>query len=68
MRNKKTQTIKPIFIAFGSLVIAWLILLTSFTVWAWNIHLWQTRVDNDAIYNLAVDNAKQQNVIDKLQK
>lgn len=68
MKNKKTQKSNTPFIIIGLLLVVWLVGLTAFTAWAWNMHIWQAGVDNDAIYQLTVENAKQQQIIEDLQK
>lgn len=64
-KNKQLQADQKI-ILFGSIIMVWLLLLTLFTVWAWDQHMWQAEVDSDAIYKLMVENTNQQNAIDKL--
>ena len=68
--NKKKEHSKSqsVQIIFASLILLWMVLLTAFTIWHWNQHLWQARVDNEAIYKLATDNANQQIKIDELSK
>jgi hypothetical protein len=66
--QKNLEKNQSVQIIFGSLVILWLVLLTLFTLWAWNQHIWQAKADNETIYQLLVDNAKQQEKIDELSK
>ena len=65
-KNKQLQDNGKLIIIFGSIIFAWLFLLTIFSIWAWNQHIWQAGVDNDAIYKLMVENANQQNALDNL--
>lgn len=65
--NKQVQGNQTAITIFVALMLVWLVALTTFSIWSWNIHLWQARVDNDAIYQLMVENAKQQQVLDNLQ-
>ena len=68
MKTKKSKMLQAIYMISASLILLWMVLLTAFSIWAWNQHIWQTRVDNESIYKLMVDNAEQQVKIDELSK
>jgi len=63
---KNLQKNQKIFILFGTVVLVWLVLLTVFAIWAWEIHIWQARVDSESIFRLMVENGEQQIEIDAL--
>lgn len=65
MKNKKTQN-ETMTGIISLLAIVWLVALTVFTLWAWSMHVLQSKVDNEAIYQLRVENAQQQQIIDNL--
>jgi hypothetical protein len=67
-KNQKTQNNQRnvIFSILGTLVVAWLIVLTIAIAWFWNQHMWQAKVHSDSIYQLMVENGKQQAIIDEL--
>ena len=67
MINKKLKKNKEIlYIITGTIVVLWLLLLTLFTAWAWEMHLGQAEVDGKTILDLRVENGKQQMEIDEL--
>ncbi|MES2631185.1 MAG: hypothetical protein V4611_04470 [Patescibacteria group bacterium] len=67
-KRNDLKDIHPLYVIFGSLILLWMVLLTAFTIWAWNQHIWQAQVDSEIIYKLLVDNANQQVTIDELGK
>lgn len=66
MKNKINQLRAPATLLFRFLIVGWLALLSWFSVWAWNQHMWQAKADSEAIYHLMVENGKQQFEIDEL--
>lgn len=66
--NKEYVKSQSVQIIFVSLILIWMVLLTAFTIWSWNQHIWQARVDNEAIFQLVTENANQQVKIDELSK
>jgi hypothetical protein len=67
-KNKEYVKSQSVQIIFASLILLWMVLLTAFTIWHWNQHIWQARVDNEAIFKLMTENATQQTKIDELGK
>lgn len=67
-KNQKTQNNQRnvIFSILGTLVVAWLIVLTLAIGWLWNQHMWQAEVHSESIYQVMVENGKQQAIIDEL--
>jgi len=66
--NKEYVKSQSVQIIFVSLILIWMVLLTAFTIWSWNQHIWQARVDNETIFQLVKENANQQVKIDELSK
>lgn len=64
----KKQKISPnkLTIIFGSIVTLWLVLLTVFAVFSWDMHILQAKSDADTLFRLSVENAEQQQTLDEL--
>lgn len=50
----------------GTVVVAWLVALTIGVCMMWKQHMWQAESHSNSIYELMVENGKQQADIDKL--
>lgn len=67
-QKKQVPVNRKLIIILTSFAFAWLLLLTAFSIWAWNQHIWQAEVDSEAIHNLMIENASQQAELDALNK
>ena len=69
MKNTtKTRDSRVITLTIGSIIFAWLTLLTVYAIDGRNQQLQQAKADSEAIYKLMVDNGIQQEQIDELRK
>lgn len=67
MRSKtRTPNNLQLQLIIGSVILAWLILLTAYVIDSRNQQMQQAKTDGEAIYKLMVENGIQQEKIDGL--
>ena len=65
--KQNNQALVSVFSALAIIAVVWLLVLTSFAIWSWNIHIWQAENDANAMFNQSVRITEQQIQIEELQ-